>query len=249
VRRPAAYDTSTNEAVEIAEQLCTRPFLIAWKNGNLSLPQERSTENEWRVNHPSTPGRCRRSAGTTANDRKVTHTSSASRGAGDVCARRRAGSRLTGDGLEVGLEMIALVAIGIWVIVTLVAMSACRAARRSDEAMDTDLARAAAVGRGAGVSRSPAPERALRHLDLDEAASLLGISPETLLAWEARYGFPTASPLEQRYSASEVLALRNSLEDGLSIASAVTRAREKAKRRRAPAGARFGDHRGGGLAS
>jgi hypothetical protein len=147
----------------------------------------------------------------------------------------------------VGLEIIALVAIGIWVAVMLVAVSACRAAKRSDETMDTDLARAA--GRDAEVAPSPTPERSLRDLDLDDAASLLGIGPETLLAWEARYGFPTASPLEQRYSASEVLALRDSLEDGLSIASAVTRAREKAKRRRTPAGARFGDHRGGGLAS
>lgn len=148
-----------------------------------------------------------------------------------------------------GLEIIALVAIGIWCAVTLIAVSACRAAKRSDEAMDTDLARAGAVGPDARAARSPALERSLRDLDLDDAASLLGIGSETLLAWEARYGFPTASPLEQRYSASEVRALRDSLEDGLSIASAVTRARDKAKRRRAPAGAPFGDHRGGGLAS
>ena len=83
----------------------------------------------------------------------------------------------------------------------------------------------------------------------DDAASLLGVSPETLLAWEMRYGFHTASPVEQRYSPSEVLALRASLEDGLSIASAVVRAREKAKRRRATAGARLGDDRDGGIAS
>jgi hypothetical protein len=78
---------------------------------------------------------------------------------------------------------------------------------------------------------------------------LLGVSPETLLGWEMRYGFPTASPVEQRYSPSEVIALRDSLEDGLSIASAVVRAREKAKRRRSPAGARLADDRDGDVAS
>ncbi len=149
------------------------------------------------------------------------------------------------------LEVIALAAFGIWVAVALVAVSACRAAKRSDDAMRTDLARAAAASRDGEITPSPAPapQRPLRALDLDHAASLLGVSPETLLAWEMRYGFPTASPLEQRYSPSEVLALRDSIEDGLSIASAVTRAREKARRRRPTAGARLGDHRDGGLAS
>lgn len=149
------------------------------------------------------------------------------------------------------LEVIALAAFGIWVAVALVAVSACRAAKRSDNAMRMDLARASAVSGDDEItpSPSPSPRRPLRTLDLDDAASLLGISPETLLAWEMRYGFPTASPLEQRYSPSEVLALRDSIEDGLSIASAVARAREKAKRRRPTAGARLGDHRDDGVAS
>ncbi len=147
------------------------------------------------------------------------------------------------------LEIIALVAIGIWIAAALVAMSACRAAKRSDDAMDKDLTRASAVSRDAGITRALAPERPLRTLDLDDAASLLGVRPETLLAWELRYGFPTASPVEQRYSPSEVIALRDSLEDGLSIASAVVRAREKARRRRAPAGAQLADDRDGGIAS
>ncbi len=147
------------------------------------------------------------------------------------------------------LEVIGLVEVGIWVAVALVAVSACRAAKRSGEVMDCDLARASAANRDATVTFSPAVERPPRTLDLDDAASLLGVSPETLLAWEMRYGFPTASPVEQRYSPSEVIALRGSLEDGLSIASAVLRAREKAKRRRAPAGARLVDDRDGGIAS
>src|ERR1700729_461979 len=147
------------------------------------------------------------------------------------------------------LEVIALVAFGIWAAVAVAAVAASRAAKRSDDAMDADLARTAAASRNAQVTFSPAVERPLRTLDLYHAASLLGISPETLLAWEMRYGFPIASPVEQRYSPSEVLALRDSLEDGLSIASAVTRAREKAKRRRVTAGARLSDHRDGGVAS
>jgi hypothetical protein len=149
----------------------------------------------------------------------------------------------------VRFEIIALVAIAIWVGVTLLILSACHAAKRSDVAMDTDLAQAPAASRGGDITPSPAPRLALRTLDVCDAASLLGVTPETLLAWEARYGFPTASPLEQRYSPTEVLALRDSLEDGLSIASAVTRAREKARRRRAPVGARLADHRDGGVAS
>lgn len=147
------------------------------------------------------------------------------------------------------LEIIALVALGIWAAVTLLALAACHAAKRSDEHMETDLARASAASRDTDTTRAPAAQRPLRTLDLDEAASVLGVAPETLLAWELRYGFPTASPVEQRYSPTEVLALRDSLEDGLSIASAVIRARKKARRRRAPAGARLADHRDGGLAS
>ena len=65
------------------------------------------------------------------------------------------------------------------------------------------------------------------------AAALLGVSPETVVAWEQRYGFPTSGSSVPRYSQSEVLALRDSLEDGLSIASAVAHARQRNRRRRA----------------
>ncbi|HUA47014.1 MAG TPA: hypothetical protein VMA77_17405 [Solirubrobacteraceae bacterium] len=86
-------------------------------------------------------------------------------------------------------------------------------------------------------------------MSLDRAATLLGVTPHTVLEWDARYGFPTSSSLERRYNQAEVLALRDSLEDGLSIASAVTRARERSRHRRTATVARLVDHRDGGLAS
>ena len=76
------------------------------------------------------------------------------------------------------------------------------------------------------------------------------MSLETLLTWEQRFGFPSSTPAEPRYSQSEVLALRDSLDDGASIASAIAMARERIKRRRAPLpGGLFDHHRDGGLAS
>ncbi|MFZ0974283.1 MAG: hypothetical protein WAN22_18785, partial [Solirubrobacteraceae bacterium] len=102
------------------------------------------------------------------------------------------------------------------------------------------------------VSLSPgaSPERTLRTLDLEQAARLLDVSLETLLTWEQRFGFPSSTPAEPRYSQSEVLALRDSLDDGASIASAVAMARELIRRRRAPLpGGLFDHHRDGGLAS
>ena len=106
------------------------------------------------------------------------------------------------------------------------------------------------VAREAGTSSSsPRSGRALRTLGLDEAAALLMIDPYTLVAWEARYGFPTSSPSEALYSESEVLALRDALRDGVSVASAVAQARTRARRRRTTASAQLGDRRGGGVAS
>jgi DNA-binding XRE family transcriptional regulator len=81
------------------------------------------------------------------------------------------------------------------------------------------------------MTYSHSTARSLRTLDLDQAAMLLGVSPQTLLAWEARYSFPTSSPSESRYNESEVLALRDSLREGASIAGAVARARKKINRR------------------
>ena len=68
----------------------------------------------------------------------------------------------------------------------------------------------------------------MRYLKTTEAAALLSIGPNTLRAWERRFGFPQPrrSPGGHRaYPHGEVEALRAALEDGLSIASAVARAR------------------------
>jgi len=141
--------------------------------------------------------------------------------------------------------------------VVVVAVSLCRAAKLSDEAMRFVVLRAEAADCDGEVTPSPSPspasspssERQLRTLDLEDAASLLGISPETLLIWENRFGFPSSSSGEPRYSQTEVLALLESLDHGASIPSAVTQAREQIKRRRGPAPGGLFDHRDGGLAS
>lgn len=148
------------------------------------------------------------------------------------------------------LELVLSVALGLWIAVMLVAVSLCRAAKRSDDAMDAALAIAIAAGHDAELTRPPSCERSLRTLSLDHAATLLEVSPETLLAWEARYGFPTSSPSsDARYNQSDVLALRASLEDEVSVASAVIRARERTVRRRPATAAELVEHRDGGLAS
>jgi MerR family transcriptional regulator, light-induced transcriptional regulator len=69
----------------------------------------------------------------------------------------------------------------------------------------------------------------VRYLKTSEAASLLNVSPNTLRAWERRFGFPKPqrSPGKHRlYMYGEVAALRDALQEGLSISSAVSRARE-----------------------
>ncbi|HTP18025.1 MAG TPA: hypothetical protein VMJ65_00385 [Solirubrobacteraceae bacterium] len=135
--------------------------------------------------------------------------------------------------------MIVLLALGTWFAVLLFVLSLCRAAALSDDATDTaDL--------GAELRYSTPGNAPLRTLDLDEAAALLAVPPELLLAWEARYGFPISSPIDRLYSRSEVLALRNSLRSEASIASAVAHARERTQRRRptarAPVGGEPGFH-------
>jgi MerR family transcriptional regulator, light-induced transcriptional regulator len=69
----------------------------------------------------------------------------------------------------------------------------------------------------------------MRTLKTSEAASLLNVSPNTLRAWERRFGFPMPqrSPGKHRlYAYAEVVALREALQEGLSISSAVSVARE-----------------------
>jgi len=69
----------------------------------------------------------------------------------------------------------------------------------------------------------------VRYLKTSEAAALLNVSPNTLRAWERRFGFPKPqrSPGKHRlFTHGEIAALRDALQDGLSISSAVSRARE-----------------------
>lgn len=69
----------------------------------------------------------------------------------------------------------------------------------------------------------------MRTLKTSEAAALLNVSPNTLRAWERRFGYPRPmrSPGKHRlYTHGEVISLRDALDDGLSISSAISRARE-----------------------
>ncbi|HTU96573.1 MAG TPA: MerR family DNA-binding transcriptional regulator [Solirubrobacteraceae bacterium] len=69
----------------------------------------------------------------------------------------------------------------------------------------------------------------VRYLKTSEAAALLNVSPNTLRAWERRFGFPKPqrSPGKHRlFTHGEIAALRDALQEGLSISSAVSRARE-----------------------
>jgi len=68
----------------------------------------------------------------------------------------------------------------------------------------------------------------IRHLPPDEAAALLCVRPDTLRAWEQRFGYPQSvfgGAGERRYAHEDVIALRESLKHELSIASAINRAR------------------------
>jgi MerR family transcriptional regulator, light-induced transcriptional regulator len=69
----------------------------------------------------------------------------------------------------------------------------------------------------------------MRYLKTSEAAAVLKVSPNTLRAWERRFGFPKPqrSPGKHRlFTHGEIAALRDALQEGLSISSAVSRARE-----------------------
>ena len=83
--------------------------------------------------------------------------------------------------------------------------------------------------RAAPLVHFPSPEQPVRTLKTSEAAAVLNVSPNTLRAWERRFGYPKPqrSPGKHRlYTHGEVAALRDALQDGLSISSAVSRARE-----------------------
>jgi MerR family transcriptional regulator, light-induced transcriptional regulator len=62
-------------------------------------------------------------------------------------------------------------------------------------------------------------------LKTSEAASLLNVSPNTLRAWERRFGFPRpqrSSGKHRLYPRAEIMALRAALEGGRPISSAVS---------------------------
>jgi DNA-binding transcriptional MerR regulator len=61
-----------------------------------------------------------------------------------------------------------------------------------------------------------------------EAATLLGVTQETLRVWEARFGYPepVAFPSGRPgYAYADVVALRNALDRQLSISTAIGAAR------------------------
>jgi DNA-binding transcriptional MerR regulator len=69
----------------------------------------------------------------------------------------------------------------------------------------------------------------MRTLKMQDAAALLNASPSALRSWERRFGYPV--PLRtagghRHYAHGEIVALQEALEDGLSISSAIGRARE-----------------------
>jgi DNA-binding transcriptional MerR regulator len=77
--------------------------------------------------------------------------------------------------------------------------------------------------------RSGALTVEMRTLKTSEAAALLNVSPNTLRAWERRFGYPRPQRSIGRhrlYTHGEIAALRDALQDGLSISSAVSAARE-----------------------
>lgn len=68
----------------------------------------------------------------------------------------------------------------------------------------------------------------MRDLRPDEAAAMLRVSPDTLQAWEERFGYPHSVSRvtgQRRYAHREVMALRNTLDAGLSVAAAINKAR------------------------
>ncbi len=69
----------------------------------------------------------------------------------------------------------------------------------------------------------------VRTLKTSEAAQLLNVSPNTLRAWERRFGYPKPARTagqHRMYTHGEVAALRDALQEGLSISSAISQAQE-----------------------
>ena len=65
----------------------------------------------------------------------------------------------------------------------------------------------------------------MRTLKTSEAAALLNVTPNTLRTWERRFGYPKPQRLPSKhrlYAYAEIAALREALEEGLTISSAVS---------------------------
>jgi DNA-binding transcriptional MerR regulator len=74
-------------------------------------------------------------------------------------------------------------------------------------------------------------------LTAQAAAQLLGTSPTTLSLWEQRFGYPVAvrsADGQRLYAEEAMIALRDTLSRELSIASAITKARQVQSRATAP---------------
>jgi len=72
------------------------------------------------------------------------------------------------------------------------------------------------------------PGREMQDLRPDEAAAMLHVSSDTLRAWEQRFGYPhsvSRGTGQRRYANREVIALRSTLDAGLSVAAAIKKAR------------------------
>lgn len=64
---------------------------------------------------------------------------------------------------------------------------------------------------------------------MQDAAAMLSVSPSALRSWERRFGYPApmrSAGGHRHYPHGEISALRDALEEGLSISSAIGRARE-----------------------
>ena len=91
-------------------------------------------------------------------------------------------------------------------------------------------------GTGVGSCDGRRPETLLAGqragaLTADQAAALLGVSPDTLAMWIVRFGYPTpkASPESGPfYAYDELVALRDALSSEMSVVTAVRRAQRAA---------------------
>jgi hypothetical protein len=143
------------------------------------------------------------------------------------------------------LAVALMIGAGAWSVVLVLVVSLCKCAKAGDRALDhqstgyllgIDLSThrrptRAPVGAGPETAAPPLPggEERGQMLDIAEAAGALGVEPEVLVAWEARYGYPacglSANGRGLSYAQLEISALAVALRAGLSIASAIATAR------------------------